>query len=333
MVALILIASFVIQFPHTASFFTVLGNVRDTEGRVVPAVRVSLVDENQQPKGSVFADSSGRYQFRGVRAGTYFLRVEVSGSPFEEYSQQIDLVTLSPRASPYDEPMLFDIVLKRRKTQGDATKSASGVVFVQDVPRDAREQFNLASNSVKAKKTEAAIEELKKAIEMFPDYFAALDLLGSELVKQNQFEDAVPYLMRAVSINKRAATSMYALGVAHLKLENNAEAIQWLETASNEDPANPNVFMMLGIAYGNIQADNQAEEALKKAYRLGQARAADSHLYLAGIYDKLKRYGEAWRELELYLKEAAEVKDKSQVVDLISRLKEKEKKQQQANPE
>src|SRR5260370_13489657 len=109
MFALILIAGLAIQSFCTQAFFTIFGTIRDEEGRVVPSVRVSLEDENYQPKGTVFADSSGRYQFRNLRPGSYYLRVEPTGSPFQEYSQQVDLVSMSRRSTTYEEPMLVDI--------------------------------------------------------------------------------------------------------------------------------------------------------------------------------------------------------------------------------
>ena len=66
---------------------------------------------------------------------------------------------------------------------------------------------------------------------------------------------------------------------------------------------------------------------MKKAYEQGGADAADAHLYLAGIYNKREKFGDAWRELELYVKEAKGLKDKSQLREMIARLKAKEKKQ------
>jgi len=48
---------------------------------------------------------------------------------------------------------------------------------------------------------------------------------------------------------------------------------------------------------------------------------------LAGIYNKREKFGDAWRELELYVKEAKGLKDKSQLREMIARLKAKEKKQ------
>ncbi len=325
MFTLILILGIAIQPFNIRALFTIFGTIRDEEGRAVSSVRVSLDDENYQPKGTVFADSSGHYQFRNLRPGSYYLRVEPTGLPFEEYSQQLDLLSLSRRASTYDEPMLVDVVLKQKKSRTAPNNTPPGVIFVQVIPPAAREQYDIGASSIKDKTSQLGIDALKRAIEIYPDYFNALELLGTEYVKLGQFQVAVPILIRAVAINNRAASSMYALGVAYLKLNSPAEAIQWLETAAAQDSGNPNIYMMLGLAYGNNLAMNQAESALKKAYQIGRARAADAHLFLAGIYDKQERYGEAWRELELYLKEAEGLKNKTQIKDMIVRLKEKEK--------
>jgi len=90
-------------------------------------------------------------------------------------------------------------------------------------------------------------------------------------------------------------------------------------------PVNPNSYLVLGVAYGESGSLDQAEDALKKAYEQGGTDAADAHLYLAGIYNKRERFSDAWRELELYLKEAKGLKDKSQIIDMIARLKIKDK--------
>jgi tetratricopeptide (TPR) repeat protein len=327
MFALILILGLAIQPFTLQGFFTIFGTIRDEEGRVVSAVRVSLVDENYQPKGTVFADSSGQYQFRNLRAGSYYLRVEATGSPYEEYSKQIDLYSMTPRASSTAEPTLEDVVLKRKKSLTAFTATPL-VVFMQVIPPAALAEYHRGASSIKDKNSQLGIEALKKAIEIFPDYFDAAALLGTEYVKLGQFESAIPILIRAVVINNKAASSMYALGVAYLRLNSPAEAIRWLENAAAQDSGNPNVYMMLGLAYGTNRTFSQAEVALKKAYQLGRAKAADAHLYLAGIYDKQGRYGEAWRELELYLKEARGLKNKRHIKKMIARLKAKDQAKQ-----
>lgn len=217
---------------------------------------------------------------------------------------------------------MVDFTLSRKKT---ATRQLGGVIFAQTVPDAARAEYKRGVNSLKGNKPEEAIVSLKKAIEIFPDYYLALELLGTEYVKRGGLDEAVPILTQAVKINRAAPKSLYALGVALMKLNRLVEAIEWLQKASDQDSGNVNVHMMLGIAYGNKGALAEAEASLKKASQLGGDRIPDLHLYLAGIYNKQEKYSAAVRELELYLKEEKELKDPTRVKEMIDKLKAKEK--------
>ncbi len=306
-------------------FFAVFGTVRDEEGRPLSSIRVSITDENYQPIKTVFSDASGRFQFRSLRAGSYYLRVEPTGLPFEEYSQQIELYSMTRRNSTTEDATLVDVVLRRKKSRNGSSGTSPSVVFAQVVPSAAREEYDHGAADIRKNNQRSGVEALKKAIEIFPDYFDALDLLGTEYVKLAQFESAIPILKHALAINDKSGSAMYSLGFAYFNLNRVDESIEWLQQASEHDSNNPNVYMMLGLAYGKKHSWDQAESALKKAYELGKANAADAHLYLAAIYDKKERYGEAWRELELYLKEAKGLKDTSQIREMIEKLRAKDK--------
>jgi tetratricopeptide (TPR) repeat protein len=323
MASFILLLTLAVQPLTLQNFFTVVGNVRDDSGSIVTSIRVSLEDENSQPIRTVFVDSSGRFSFSGLRAGNYVLRVETVGLPYEEYSQSLPLQSMtrsSVNSSTTEDTTPVDIILRRKRT-------ASGtpiVVFAQVVPPTAKAEYNRGALVIR-KESDAGILALKKAVEIFPDYYDALDLLGKEYAKQAHYQEAMPILLHAIEINNKAYSSMYSLGVALLKLNNYVESISWLQKAAEGDPGNPNIYIYLGLAYGNNRALNESETALKKAYQLGGAAAADAHLYLAGLYNKQERYGEAWRQLELYLKEAKGLKDKTQINTMITNLKAKEK--------
>src|SRR5262249_49124771 len=148
---------------------------------------------------------------------------------------------------------------------------------------------------------------LKKAMDIFADYFQALELLGTEYVKRGQFAAALPLLTHAVEVNGRAAKSLYALGVANLILNRPSEAVEWLKKAAGERQCNANIYIMLGQAYGNNTEYDQAVGALKKAIELGGDQAVEVHFYLASIYNKQGKYAEAVKELEIYLKEGKDI--------------------------
>jgi tetratricopeptide (TPR) repeat protein len=317
--SLLLVLLFHALEPQT---FNILGTVVDNNHRGVNAIRVSLTDENYQPIRTRFTDSSGRFQFGGLVSGRYIIRVEPAGTPFEEQSVSVDLQALRVRGTGA-ESYPVDIVLRRKKEA--RIPDRPGVVFAQTVPETARAEYELGVSSIKDNRQDLGIVSLKKAIEIFPDYFLALELLGTEYVKRGEYDSAVPVLTHALEINQAAPKCLYAVGFAHVRLRRWTEAIEPLKKAAEMEPNNVNAHMMLGIALGNIGELNDSEAALRKAYELGGDQVADAHLYLAGIYNKQEKYAQAIRELELYLKEAKDLKDRAPIKAMIDKLKEKQK--------
>jgi len=302
--------------------FILFGNIRDTGGKSVPNVRVSLMDENSQTVGTVFADGSGRYEFKGLGTGRYTVLVDPVGTPYESRSQPLELRSLAILGNP-TESVNLDVVLRPRK--GEESKPASKSVFAQEVSEAARAEYKKGLKELERSRPEAGIAALKKGIELFPDYYDALELLGSEYVKRRQYDAALPILAHALEVNTNSFPSMYALGVALLNLNRPQDAIPWLQKAAALESYNPNVHMMLGLAYGKNNLLDKSEDSLRKAYEIGGERAAEVHLYLAGIYNTQSKYSSAIQELQLFLKEAKGLKDTSQIQKMIESLKAKQK--------
>jgi predicted Zn-dependent protease len=329
MSSILLLLSMVFSSSVPQGSYAITGSIRTTDGRGVDSIRVSLMDENYQIIKTVFTDSTGRYRFSAVRTGSYIVSVVPIGGPYEETSQQLDLQTLSGgrrgKSGSTTEPVLVDFVLKRKK--GVVENRVNEVVFAQDIPEAARAEYKHGLDKLKENMPEEGISALKRAVKIFPDYYLALELLGTEYVKRGELQAALPVLTHALEVNQRtAAKSLYGLGVAYLKLKRAAEAIPLLVKAAEQDGGNANVHMMLGLAYGYNNLLKEAEESFKKAYHLGGNQAVDAYLYLAGIYNKQGRYADAVQALEVYLKETDEKNtDKGKVRELIARLKVKQK--------
>ena len=219
-----------------------------------------------------------------------------------------------------NEQYPLDFVLNLKPTK--EKPKAGGSVFAQEVPAPARAEYERGVKSLRENKTEAGLVALKKAIEIFPDYFDGLDRLGMEYVKSGQYEVAVPLLQQALRVNNRASKSHYSLGVAYLKLNQFAQAIESLNQSASLDPTNVNTHMMLGVAYGNQQQLKEAEEAFQKALKFGGQGVAEAHFYLASVYEKQRRYDAAIAELETYLKEAKTVRNPEKVREWLHSLKE-----------
>jgi len=318
---LILLLNLVFGLFWAQSTFTVIGSVRNQSGQTVDGVRVSVIDENFQPIRTIFVDSSGQFTIRGLGQGRFTFRVETTGTPYEEQTQQIELQALRVRGG--NETFPLDIVLKFKKGKEPGAGNVS--VFAQEVPSPARKEYESGVKSLKNQKTGQAIAFLKKAIQIFPDYYDALELLGTEYIKAAQYEAGLPLLTHALEVNKRSFKCTYGLGVAHLKLNRLPQAIEHLEKAAEMEPNSANTQMMLGLAYGTGGAFDKSEAAFRKALQIGGDAAAEAHFYLAGLFNKQNRYSDARQELEQFLKEGKNIKDPAQIKSMIEKLKEKEK--------
>src|ERR1044072_4794477 len=173
------------------SSFAILGSVRVSEGRATGAVRVSLLNDNYQTLRTLLIDASGRFQFRGLNQGVYLVKVESTSAEYEEQTQRIEFQASSGRVGGGGQEVCpVDFVLRRKKTQPQP--NAPGVVFAQTVPDAARVEYERGLKKVNDNKSAQAIPFLKKAIEIFPDYYLALELLGTEYVKAGNFSECVP---------------------------------------------------------------------------------------------------------------------------------------------
>ena len=299
--------------------FVIMGTVRDQAGQSISGVRISVFDENFQPIRTLFVDSAGTFNIRGLSSGNYAFRIETTGTPYEEQSHRIELQALRIRAGG-QEPYQLDFTLNAKKT---APPPRAEVLFAQDVPAAARELYEKATEHLRARESELAIMALREALVAFPDYFAALELLGVQQVKQQNYRDALPLLSHALKINARAPKSFYAGGVALLRLGYTVEAAKWLESATDLEPRNANTQMMLGLAYRGLRAWEAATEALQKALQLTGGTLAEAHFYLAEIYEQQANYRLARAELEQYLKTGKAIKNQAEIKRKIEELKDK----------
>jgi hypothetical protein len=105
--------------------YAITGNVLGADGRGIDSIRISLLDDSYRNLKTVFSEHSGRYVFRGIRPGSYTVRVTPVGLPYEELNQKVDLPQGFTRNA--EETVSVDLVLKLKKTSTSAGRN--GVVF------------------------------------------------------------------------------------------------------------------------------------------------------------------------------------------------------------
>ncbi len=324
MIIVILLFSFLIN-PYARQAearFALTGYVRTASGQAVGNVRVSLLDDNRQTIKTIFSDSTGKYEFRGVGRGVFYLRVDAMSTNYENLEQRIELVPLSVTRS--EEPVILDLTVKTKKSSASAAPPA--ISFSQSIPDAAQKEYRRAVDNLKDKQAEQAITSLKKAIEIFPDYYDALEQLGNTYVEQRDYQNAQPLLLHAVEINKDGWRAYYGLGIAQFNLNQRDNAIASLRRAVELNAGSVNAYMWLGIVMAQ-QSETRLEaiRAFEKVTQMAKDDIPDAYFYLGSLYSRNNQYKEAADALDHFLRVAPQVGDKEKIKKLIEQLRQKAK--------
>jgi tetratricopeptide (TPR) repeat protein len=245
--------------------------------------------------------------------------------------EQIQEVLLSPvSAVPGSgaDNQQIDFYLRLREGANRGPFSVPGAIFAQEVPDAAKKFYELGISELRQKNEKEGFENLKKALDVFPNYFLALDRLGTEYAARgrtnpNYFEAARILLTKALEVNPRSFSSMFGLGFTQYHQGMIKEAVDNIERAVTVYNDSPNAFLWLGIAQKRVGKLVQAEASLKRANELSKGKEADVHWQLGGLYNDQKRFAEAAAELELFLKNKPDARDAEKIKQLIAQLKQK----------
>jgi tetratricopeptide (TPR) repeat protein len=284
---------------------TIEGRVTTADNRPLERVPVLLLTGGYTQLAQVYTNSIGQFRFTNLGAGEYYVQVEPAGMDYERQTQRIEVNPISQRSGS-GEIFRIDIILTSRGSANSSNRNArnksGGVVFFQDVPEKAKKEYEKGVKNLEKNEFPKASESLKSALEIFPDYYDALELLGTEYVKRKEYESSLPLLTRAIEVNKDGWRSHYSLGVALIELKQPNEAIKALRRAVELNPESANTNMRLGMALAQSESTQpEAIEFLKKVTQLAGKDIPDAYLYLATLYSKTNQYKEAADALETYL--------------------------------
>ena len=295
--------------------FSISGHVSDARNVPVPDLQVELLNDVDSVIQRTKTDGSGLFMFKGISEGIFQVRVQTDGTSFAGgQSRRVQL----DRTRAFEQ---VDFVLVRKATA--STSAITGAVFTQEVPEPARKEYERGAALLqKTDQRKQGLETLKKAIDLFPRYFDALELLGAEYLKQQEYELAIPVLTKAIEVNRRSYSSLYALAVAQYNLKQLPEAIESMRRAVTLNQRSANANLWLGMLLRQTGKLDEAETYLKQADQLAASKLPEAHWQLALLFNQLKRYKEAADELELFLKIQPDSRDTELIKKLIQRFRE-----------
>src|SRR5919197_115712 len=297
------------------------------EGRVVlpsggqPAqpVRVTL-KQGGRPIYETFTDLSGRFNFPGLRGGTYHLTAEGDDQTFETTSVTVDIAGVGAFAKTVTQN------IQLRPKAAAALPPAATVAVEEidpDVPEAAREKYRQGVKSAAEGKAEQAVKLLQEAVKAHDRFYAANLALAGQLSKLQRYDEALAAYRRAGELKPDRPEPYVGVGVTLVSQKRYEEGIRMLRGVVEVDKELPAPYLSLGYAEMMTGDYRPAEEHLLRALEL--ARPALAHVYLANVYEQTGEPAKAAAQLEAYLKENPNSPQSDAVRAAVEKLKRKAK--------
>jgi Flp pilus assembly protein TadD len=275
---------------------------------------------------SVLSDINGNFSFRSLLAGNYTVTID-GGEFFETVRESvfIEPYSVSPRSSqgaaPVSRPITLQIYLRARQQ----TSQRPGILnaALVNVPKSAVELYEKALESVNRNERDKAIDQLKQAVELYPNFGLALNELGVQYLKKGDLDKAEEVLVKVMTLSPEAPEPGLNYGIVLLQKKKFAEAEAQLREAVKKNENAFTAHLYFGITLIYVKNYGEAESELQKAVALGGPKASQAHYYLGGLYWQTGKRTQAADELEMYLKLEPKAANAEKVKTTIKELRNK----------
>jgi tetratricopeptide (TPR) repeat protein len=262
-----------------------------------------------------YTDNRGRFVFQNIGDGTYTLEVEGDQNIYEPVTQEV-------RVTYGGHPVL---VITLRERRNSTVRSNSNVVSAgeldQQIPDEARKEFEKGAQLSEKGKFQDAAERFKRAIAIFPGYLMARNNLGVQYLKLGKWSEAAEQFEAAIEIEPKAMNPRQNIAIALIEQKKYEKAIEHLNHALQIDSSSPATHLYAGIASLGVDEIDQAERELTLALSIGGQEYANAHFYLALVHMKKGARESAKRELNAYLEKLPKGEKAERARQLLEKVK------------
>ena len=227
-----------------------------------------------------------KFQFREVPNGNYILSVKSEGYATSTLELQDGSAVAGRRG-------LF-IALGSRLTDRSLPPAGQATIDLATlkIPKKALREFQKASEQSEKNRLDWALEHLRKAIALHPDFFQAYNNLGTIYLRMGDYPEAEAAFLNAIEINPNSAMVYRNLGLTYI-LTNRWEGVVNMEL----NPDNHTVWANRAGALVNLGRNEEALAASEKAIELNPDNAV-GWANRAGALANLGRAGEALESVD-----------------------------------
>jgi hypothetical protein len=208
-------------------------------------------------------------------------------------------ISLRTRNS-FDNPDVGVIIIKRLSN----SKATIVSLNTLNAPKKARSAFNKANDALTEKTPDykKALKELNKAVEVYPQFSAAWDLMARIHLSQGNRENGENCFLRAIEEEPKFIRPY--LGLAQIAFQDNnwSSTANWSSKVLDLDSNYPQALYWHGLAAFYLRNFEASEKSLSSLYESGHSRNYPFGLFPLGVvHANQGKIAEAVKELDLYL--------------------------------
>jgi len=294
----LLVLTSLLQAQNTSG--TIVGQLRVVRGSFPGSPVLVSLEGRGAIINSVYSDNEGRFSFPGLPGNVY--HVVISEKDFLPVRETIPL---NPETGPMALITIYLVPADSGKT--DSKTSVAGgntrladVAQYRQVPKAARKEYDKGVSSDNSGKTDDAIEHYRRAINIYPDFYAARNNLGTALMSKAQFGEAQQQFERVVALNATDGVGYFNLANLYILTKQAEPAQVWIERGLARQPDSALGHFLQGSLYELTGRFKEAETSLRRSIEL-DPMMAKAHLALVNLYLQTKRDEQAVSELRAFL--------------------------------
>jgi len=304
---------------------TIRGKIRSVNGNTVNNAIVELKLAGGGMIAQTATSGDGDFIFGGLAAGEYQIDVTLTG--YESTGQMVRF-NHAPNEN-FQETLPVEIVIRPRL---DQVLAPPGTNFAQDVPRPARAAYEKGTQLLAEGKADEGIALLRRATELYGEYFNAFYALGAAYYRLERMDDAIQALEQARRINDHEGALYHVFGLVMLKQRKFTVAEYVFKQATSFNPTNAASHFLRGLALVEIGVQEKdgsererdftdAEKELASAWELSNKRILQVYLQRSRIHEVRGLKEAAANDLEAYLKADPDSKQAPAIREAIGKLR------------
>lgn len=263
------------------------------------------------------SDDTGAFSFRRIKAGTYTVIVE-GDKEYEHATEQVDVIdSFSARSAPLGRTFNLQIRLRYK-----AANEKAGVIdaALMAAPKPAAELYQKALQAEQAGDNEKAIDQLQRALVLYPRFPLALNKLGAIYLRVGKLDDSQKAFSAAVQMEPAVFEPRLNYGIVLLRNKHYKEADpQFQQAIKIRDMPLAHLFRGKTLIHLGRYAD--AENELQLVIKSGGGEVAMAYRFLGALYNERGEPKLAIAALEKYLSLAPKATDAESVRQIIKQLR------------